>query len=163
MSKSPDPEPDFLPTVKQSLQAAFRGLRAFELCFDRLQQDQETWAHHALESSLRAWLSAAGLTPPTTHELEKLSRALLQHPVESKTPAARQLQSLLDATTPTGPAPPGHTTNWLESHRAPSRHRPTRRIMSDEEKQSFHQEVPLAVHSFTTRAFELTGTSESDL
>ncbi len=158
--------PPSWPDVRERLRATYRNLRAFDLNFSMLQEDQETWAYHAqqaVENSLKAWLSAAGIEYRWIHELEEPSEAIFQHHVESSTLAAHQLKSLLDTTNYQDPAEPGQTLNWLDKYSVSYKYSGTAHRMNDEEKQRFRQEILLAVHSFANRAFELTGTSESDL
>ena len=161
-----DEYPASWPDVKMRLQAAHRNLRAFNLNFQELPEDQETWGFHAqqaVENSLKAWVSASGLEYRRIHEMEEPAEKLFADPVESGTLAAQQLRMLINMTTCHDPAHPDDHLNWLDKYGVLYKYNGTAHRMGEEEERHFRQEILLAVHTFMNRAFELTGTTEEDL
>ena len=161
-----DEYPASWPDVKERLQATHRNLRAFEVNFQMLPEDQETWGFHAqqaVENSLKAWVSAADLEYRRVHQMEEPAEKLFADPVESGTLAAQQLRILIDMTTYHDPAHPDDPLNWPDKYGVLYKYSDTAHRMEEEEKQHFRQEILLEVHTFINRAFELTGTTEEDL
>ena len=161
-----DGYPPSWPDVKERLRSTYRCLRAFEVNFRELPNDQETYgfqAQQAVENSLKAWISAANLEYSGVHDLDAIAQSVLDDPVESQTLAAAQLRILLDYSTAENPDEPGTLINWLTQYVAWYRYHGTRYTMTAEGKARFREEILLAVYTFINRAQELTGTTDEDL
>ena len=161
-----DEYPARWPDVKARLQATHRNLRAFNLSFQGLPEDQGSWGFHAqqaIENSLKAWVSAANLEYRRVHHMGEPAEKLFADPVESETLAAQQLRMLLKMTTYHDPAHPEDRPNWLDKYAVINKYDGTVRRMGEEERRHFEQEILLSAHTFMNRAFELTGTTQEDL
>ena len=161
-----DEYPSSWPDVKERLLATYRCLRAFEVDFRELPDDQETFAfqaQQAVENSLKGWISAANLRYSGIHDLDSIAQSVLNDPTESRTLAAEQLRTLLAYVTAEDPNEPGQTVNWLTQYATWYRYHGTRHTMAPVEMNGFRNEILLATHTFINRAQELTGTTDQDL
>ena len=161
-----DEYPANWPDVKERIVAAYRNLGGFEREFAHPEGEQENYGFHAqqaIENSLKAWVSAAGLTYSRIHDLDDLVGDVLSDQNESATPAAEQLKILLKYTTVQDPQNPSETINWLTRYAVQYRYEGTRHIMDEPERTTFRQEILLASHTFINRAHELTDTTHHDL
>ena len=165
-SEYEDEYPASWPDVKERLQATHRNIRVFELSFETIPEDQETWGFHAqqaVENSVKARLSAAGIEYKRIHPLEEPVEKIFQHPVESQTLAAAQLRILLESAAYPDPQKPEETINWLTRYAALYRYSGTGHRMDTDEAQIFRREILISAHTFINRAHEITGTGPEDL
>ena len=161
-----DDYPESWPDVKERLVAAHRNIRAFEFNLRGLPDDQETYGFHAqqaVENSVKAWLSAAELEYRKVHDLEEISSLIFNDEREASTLAAQQLRMLIDYTTFERPDHSSEHENWLTRYAVDYRYSGTAFRMDDQNRERFHREITLAVHTFINRAHELTGTGAPDL
>lgn len=161
-----DGYPDSWPDVKERLQAAYRNMRAFHRLIDFDDSDQEMYGFHAqqaVENAIKAWLSAAGLEYRAVHDLREVADQILRDPIESGTLAAAQLRLLIDYTSYPNAGRAGSPDNWLTLYAVVYRYSGTGFRMDDIDRGRFLAEINLAVGTFINRAYELTGTSESDV
>ena len=161
-----DEYPASWPDVRERILAAYRNLGGFQREFEHPEGVQENYGFHAqqaVENSLKAWVSAAGLTYSRVHDLDDLVSDILNHPAESATLAAEQLKLLMDFTTIQDPHDPRQTINWLTRYAVQYRYEGASHVMDQSESARFRDEVILAVRTFINRAQELTGTNDQDL
>ena len=161
-----DGYPDSWPDVRERLQAAYRHIRAFHRLVDFDEIDQEMYGFHAqqaVENAIKAWLSAADLEYRSVHDLREAANQILADPAEANALAAAQLRLLIDYTSFPNPNRPGEQLNWLTLYAVGYRYSGTSFRMDDIDKDRFRREIDLAVGTFINRAYELTGTDESDL
>ena len=165
-SPSEDQYPDSWPDVKERLQAVYRHLRTFQLVIDHPDGYQEIYGFHAqqaVENAIKAWLSAAELDYRRVHDLQEVADQVFNDPNESNTPAAAQLKLLLDYTSFENPDYPGKIQNWLTLYAVSYRYGGAAFRMDELDQDRFHREITLAVQTFINRAYELTGTTETDV
>ena len=161
-----DGYPDSWPDVRERLQAAYRHIRAFHRLVDFDESDQEMYGFHAqqaVENAIKAWLSAANLNYRSVHDLREVADQILRDPTQANTLAAAQLRSLIDYTSFQNPDRPGEQDNWLTRYAVSYRYSGASFRMDDIDKDRFIREINLAVGTFINRAYELTGTNESDV
>ena len=161
-----DGYPDSWPDVKERLQAAYRHLGAFGREIDHRDGIQEIFGFHAqqaVENSIKAWLSAAGLEYRAVHDLREVAGQILRDPAESDTLAAAQLRLLIDYTSFPNAGYAGGPDNWLTLYAVNYRYSGTAFRMNDVDRDRFREEINLAVGTFINRSYELTGTSEADV
>lgn len=161
-----DGYPDSWPDVKERLQAAYRHLGGFGREIDHRDGIQEIFGFHAqqaVENAIKAWLSAAGLEYRAVHDLREVADQILRDPTESGTLAAAQLRLLIDYTSYPNAGRAGSPDNWLTLYAVVYRYSGTGFRMDDIDRDRFRAEINLAVGTFINRAYELTGTSESDV
>ena len=161
-----DDYPDSWPDVRERILAAHRNIGTFQRELEHPEGVQESYGFHAqqaVENSLKAWVSAAGLTYSRVHDLDDLVSGILNHPTESATLAAEQLKLLMDYTTAGDPRSPEETINWLTRYAVQYRYEGTRHTLDETERTRFKEEILLASHTFINRAQELTGTTNDDL
>ena len=161
-----DDYPESWPDVRERLIASYRNLGAFDYLLAGRPHDQESYGFHAqqaVENSIKAWLSSAGLEYRKVHDLEEISDVIFSSPSEANTLAAQQLSMLIDYTSFERTDRPGEYENWLTRYAVDYRYSGTGFRMDDLDRERFHQEIHLAVRTFINRAHELTGTSASDL
>ena len=161
-----DGYPDSWPDVRERLQAAYRHIRAFHRLVDFDEIDQEMYGFHAqqaVENAIKAWLSAADLEYRSVHDLREVANQILADPAEANTLAAAQLRSLIGYTSFQNPDRPGEQDNWLTRYAVSYRYSGASFRMDDIDKDRFIREINLAVGTFINRAYELTGTNESDV
>ena len=163
-SRNDDQYPDSWPDVKERLQATYRHLGTFQLVIDHPDGYQEIYGFHAqqaVENAVKAWLSAADLDYRRVHDLQEVADQVFADPNESNTPAATQLKRLLDYTSFESPDCPGEIKNWLTLYAVSYRYGGTAFRMDELDQDRFHREINLAVQTFISRAYELTGTDET--
>ncbi len=97
------------------------------------------------------------------HDLREVADKVLNHPTESDTLAAAQLKLLIDYTSLQNPDHAGELDNWLTRYAVAYRNVGTSFRMDDLDRNRFREEIILATETFINRAYELTGTDESDL
>ena len=114
-----------------------------------------------MENAVKAWLSAADLDYRRVHDLQEVADQVFADPNESNTPAATQLKRLLDYTSFESPDCPGEIKNWLTLYAVSYRYGGTAFRMDELDQDRFHREINLAVQTFISRAYELTGTDET--
>lgn len=161
-----DAYPDSWPDVKERLQAAYRHLGAFTREFEHPDGVQEIYgfqAQQAVENSIKAWLSAADLDYRRVHDLAETAETLLNYPEEGGTLAAAQLRLLITYTSFERADRPEESENWLTLYAVAYRYSGGAFRMNDLEQNRFRHEITLAVQTFINRAYELTGTDESDV
>ena len=161
-----DDHPDSWPDVRERILAAHRNMGTFQRELEHPEGVQESYGFHAqqaVENSLKAWVSAAGLTYSRVHDLDDLVSGILNHPTESATLAAEQLKLLMDYTTVQDPRTPEDTINWLTRCAVQYRYEGTRHTLDEPERARFKEEILLASHTFINRAQELTNTTNADL
>jgi predicted nucleotidyltransferase len=161
-----DGYPDSWPDVRERLQAAYRHIRAFHRLVDFDEIDQEMYGFHAqqaVENAIKAWLSAADLEYRSVHDLREVANQILADPAEANTLAAAQLRSLIGYTSFQNRDRPGEQDNWLTRYAVSYRYSGASFRMDDIDKDRFVREINLAVGTFINRAYELTGTDESDV
>ena len=154
------------PDVKEKVLAAYRNIRTFEREFHHPEGEQESYgfnAQQAVENSLKAWVSAAGLTYSRIHDLNDMVGEILNHQTESATLAAEQLKKIMEYSTVEDPENPGETINWLTRYAVQYRYEETRHTMNEAEKTRFRDEILLSSYTFINRAQELTNTTDNDL
>ncbi len=154
------------PDVKERLQAAYRHMGTFTREIEHPEGEQESYGFHAqqaVENAMKAWMSAAEIDYRRVHDLEESAEKLLWDPVESRTPAATQLSILMEYTRFEEPNHPGEYDNWLNRYAVDYRYSGTGFRMTDLDRDRFRTEINLAVQTFVNRAYELTGTDETDL
>ena len=157
---------DSWPDVKERLQAAYRHLGAFTREIEHPDGEQEIYgfqAQQAIENSIKAWLSAADLDYRRVHSLAEPAEDLLDDPNEGSTLAAAQLRLLIDCTSYERTDRPGEYENWLSLYAVHYRYAGASFRMDDLERSRFQREITLAARTFINRAYELTGTDESDV
>ena len=165
-SNSDDGYPDSWPDVKERLKATYRQLNTFNRMMEDGNFAQEDYGFHAqraVENSMKAWMSAAEIRYGRIHDLEELAEALLEHPVEKNTLAGTQLQLLMDYTRFGEPDEEAGSHNWLTLYAVAYSYGGTGFRMNGLEQNRFRAEINLAVNTYINRAYELTGTSETDL
>ena len=163
-SRNDDQYPDSWPDVKERLQATYRHMGAFERLITDPEVYQEMYGFHAqqaVENAVKAWLSAADLDYRRVHDLQEVADQVFADPSESNTPAASQLNRLLDYTSFESPDCPGEIKNWLTLYAVSYRYGGTAFRMDELDQDRFHREINLAVQTFISRAYELTGTDET--
>lgn len=161
-----DDYPNNWPDVKERLQAAYRHLGTFRREITHPGGYQEMYGFHAqqaIENSIKAWLSAADLDYRRVHDLIETAETLLKDPSESGTLAAAQLRLLMDYTSYERMDRPGECENWLTLYAVVYRYSGARFRMDDLERIRFQREITMAARTFINRAYELTGTGESDV
>lgn len=161
-----DGYPDSWPDVKERLQAAYRHLGTFQREITHPDGYQEMYGFHAqqaIENAIKAWLSAADLDYRRVHNLAEPAETLLDDPNEGSTLAAAQLRLLIDYTSYERTDRPGEYENWLSLYAVHYRYAGASFRMDDLERSRFQREITLAARTFINRAYELTGTSESDV
>lgn len=161
-----DGYPDSWPDVKERLQAVYRHLGIFGREIDHPDGIQEMYGFHAqqaVENAIKAWLSAAGLEYRAVHDLREVADQILADPTESGTLAAAQLRLLIDYTSFPGAGRAGGPDNWLTLYAVSYRYSGTAFRMDDVDRDRFRAEIDLAVGTFINRAYELTGTGETDV
>ena len=161
-----DQYPTSWPDVKERLEGAYRNLRAMDVCIRELPQDQESYGFHAqqaVENALKGWISAADLRYGRTHGINELTRIILADPTESNSPAAAQLQDLLNFTSFRREDEPGETRNWLSLYAVAYRYAGVRYRMDESERETFRNVIYRSVNAFIRHAHELTGTRAEDL
>ena len=164
-SSGEDQYPDSWPDVKERLQATYRHMGAFERLITDPEIYQEMYGFHAqqaVENAIKAWLSAADLDYRRVHDLQEVADQVFADPNESNTPAAAQLNLLLDYTSFENPDYPG-IKNWLTLYAVSYRYGGAAFRMDELDQDRFHREINLAVRTFINRAYELTGTNEADV
>ncbi len=161
-----DHYPESWPDVKERIQAAYRQLDTFNRMMEPESFHQEDYGFHAqqaVENALKAWMSAANLSYGRIHDIEEIAEELVENPTEIRTLAGAQLQLMLDYTRFENPDHPGESLNWLTLYAVHYRYSGAGFRMNDLDRDRFQTEINLAVHSFVNRAFDLTGTDETDL
>lgn len=164
-NRNDDQYPDSWPDVKERLQATYRHLRAFERLITDPDGYQEMYGFHAqqaVENALKAWLSAAELNYRRVHDLQEVANQVFADSNESNTPAAAQLKLLMDYTAYENPDYP-NIKNWLTHYAVSYRYGGTSFRMDELDQDRFYREIDLAVQTFINRAYELTGTNQSDV
>lgn len=157
---------DSWPDVKERLRAAYRHLGAFGREIDHADGVQEIYGFHAqqaVENAIKAWLSAADLDYRSVHDLREVADQILRDPTEARTLAAAQLRLLIDYTSFQNPNRPREPDNLLTLYAVTYRYSGTAFRMDDIDKDRFRAEINLAVGTFINRAYQLTGTDESDV
>ena len=165
-SRNDDPYPDSWPDVKERLQATYRHMGTFEREITHPEGEQEMYGFHAqqaVENALKAWLSAADLDYRKVHDLQEVADKVFDDPAESNTLAAAQLRLLMDYTNFPSRYHPNEYENWLTLYAVEYRYGGTAFRMDELDRNRFYQEITLAVRTFINRAYELTGTNESDV
>ena len=165
-SRNDDQYPDSWPDVKERLQATYRHMGAFERLITDPDVYQEMYGFHAqqaVENAIKAWLSAADLDYRRVHDLQEVADQVFSDPGESNTLAATQLKLLLDYTSFENPDYPGEIKNWLTLYAVSYRYGGAAFRMDELDQDRFHREIELAVQTFINRAYELTGTDETDV
>ena len=153
-------------TLRERLQAAYRHLGAFTREIEHPDGEQEIYGFHAqqaIENAIKAWISAADLDYRRVHNLAEPAETLLNDPVESGTLAAAQLRLLIEYTGYERTDRPGEYENWLSLYAVHYRYAGASFRMDDLEQSRFQREITLAARTFINRAYELTGTGESDV
>ena len=163
-----DEYPASWPDVKERLQTAHRNLRGFAATFEHTRDDQETWMAHgqqAVENSIKAWASAAGIGYRNTHNLDDTIQRLVNDPNESETPAAHHFILLKYYTTyeSTDPETLHQITDWLVLYAGKYKYSRATYRLDEYEQEEFRNEILQAASLFIARAHELTGTSYEDL
>ena len=161
-----DRYPDSWPDVKERLRAAYRNLRTFNLLVNHPEGDQESYGFHAqqaVENALKAWLSAADLGYRRVHDLQEVADKVLNDPTEAGTLVTAQLRLLIEYTSYQDPDHPGQLDNRLTRYAVACRYSGAAFRMDVLDRDRFHRKINLAVETFINRAYELTGTAESDL
>ena len=164
-NRNDDQYPDSWPDVKERLQATYRHLGTFQLLINHPDSYQEMYGFHAqqaVENALKAWLSAAELNYRRVHDLQEVANQVFTDSNESNTPAAAQLKLLMDYTAYENPDYP-NIKNWLTHYAVSYRYGGTSFRMDELDQDRFYREIDLAVQTFINRAYELTGTNESDV
>ena len=161
-----DQYPESWPDVRDRLRSTYRHLGTFEREFAHPEGEQESYGFHAqqaIENSLKAWISAAGLEYDQVHNLDRIASGVLNDRMESQTLAGEQLKRLLDYTTATDPDQPGDSINWLTRYAVQYRYAGTNYTPNEDERQAFREEIILASRTFINQAQELTNTTNADL
>ena len=161
-----DYHPDSWPDVKERLQATYRHIGTFTREIKYPEGEQESYgffAQQAVENALKAWMSAAGIDYRRVHNLEESAENLLSDPVENSTLATAQLSILMEYTRFEEPNHPREYENWLNRYAVDYRYSGTGFRMTELDRNRFQTEINLAVHTFINRAYELTGTDQSDI
>ena len=165
-SPSEDQYPDSWPDVKERLQATYRHIGTFQLVIDHTDGYQEIYGFHAqqaVENTIKAWLSAAELDYRRVHDLQEVADQVFADPNESNTLAATRLKLLLDYTSFESPDYPGEIKNRLTLYAVSYRYGGAAFRMDELDQDRFHREINPAVQTFINRAYELTGTNETDV
>ena len=165
-SPGADGYPDSWPDVKERLQAVYRHMGVFGREIDHPDGIQEMYGFHAqqaVENAIKAWLSAAGLEYRAVHDLREVADQILADPTEAGTLAAAQLRLLIDYTSFPNAGRAGSPDNWLTLYAVSYRYSGTAFRMDDIDRDRFRAEINLAVGTFINRAYELTGTNETDV
>ena len=157
---------DSWPDVKQRILAAQRNLRSMRVLAQYEPQDQTSYGFHgqqAIENSLKAWISAAGLEYRSVHDLQELADSLLADPAESNSPAAAELRELMEYTSYTEREYPQRSINWLNRYAVTYRYGDAEYRMTPADQEQFVTIISRSVQAFIGRAHQLTSTSPGDL
>ena len=169
LSNDPVPRdgfPDSWPDVKQRILAAQRNLRSMRVLAQYEPQDQTSYGFHgqqAIENSLKAWISGAGLEYRSVHDLQELADSLLADPSESNIPAAIELRQLMEYTSYTEREYPQRQINWLNKFVVTYRYGDAEYRMTPADQEKFVTLITRSALAFMDRAHELTGTDCADL
>lgn len=158
--------PDSWPDVKQRIMAARRNLRSMRVLAQYEPQDQTSYGFHgqqAIENSLKAWISGAGLEYRSVHDLQELADSLLADPAESNSRAAAELRELMEYTSYTEREYPQRSINWLNRYAVTYRYGDSEYRMTPADQERFVTLITRSTLAFIDRAHELTGTAPADL